>query len=120
MLSRICKSRFSGSEDLEGIHGITFRRGAHIRLKRVAVDDVNPAREKCRYKVFQSYIVIHVLHDFRCDLNHDVNIAVRSVIATRARTKQGGMSHAPRPQRGLILPKTVEDVLTIHTSLYRK
>jgi len=74
----------------------------------MAVDYVDLTREKCRYEVFQPYIIIDVLHDLRFGLNHNVDIAVGSVIATRARTKQGGMGHAPRAQGSLILPKTVK------------
>src|ERR1700722_7386929 len=107
MLSRMSSSRFRGSDGLEGINRICRHGGTNVGFQRLAVDDIDRTGKKTGDVILQANIGIDVLDGLRRDVDHDVDVAVRAIVATRPRAEQGGMRDATLAQRALVLPEPV-------------
>ncbi len=89
-------SAYAAAGALEGIDGVGRHGRTKIGFKSLAADDVHAAVEACCDVVFQSDIIEEADMGLRIDLDHDVDIAVRPIIASGPRAEQGDMRHAAR------------------------
>src|SRR6516162_9526537 len=98
----------------ESIDRVCGRGWPDIGLEAVAADDIDGAVEKFRDVILERNVFKDADPGSRIDLNHNIDVAVRPVVATRSRAKQGCVTDAPRAQRGLVRPQLGDDFLTVH------
>jgi hypothetical protein len=76
----------------------------HIRLQPVAVYYIDTAVEQSGDVILQAGILENGDPGRRIEFDHDVGVALGTLIAPRPRTKQGGMSYAPLAEARLRSP----------------
>lgn len=92
------------SVTLEGIDRISRCCGAHIRFQAVTIHNIYGAIKQTGYVILESHILVHGHMRIRLNFNHDIDVAVRAIVAARTRAKQGSMSNAALPQRPFMRP----------------
>src|SRR5437763_388244 len=97
-------SRIAVSWRLEGIDGIGGRRRADVRLKPRAINHIDRMVKESRNDLLQSDVLEPRDAGFGLDIDHDVEIAVRPIIAARDRAEDGRMDDAAGAQRLLVAP----------------
>src|ERR1700722_9340430 len=112
MLSRISKR--ARRARTESINRVTLRAGTNLRLQVGTVGDIDPGRKQILKIVFDADILEQVDIRLGCDLDHDVDVAVRALVATRVRSEQGRMRDAALTQGALVFPQPVDDLLPVH------
>src|SRR6266403_2451581 len=116
MLCLISLSQRCGSEDLERIHRIALRDGADKRFQCVACDHIDRLAKEFGDIVLKPNIGVDVPNGLGIDIDHEIDIAVWTIVAAHPRTEQGGMGHAALTQGAFVLPKSVENLLSVHGS----
>src|ERR1700676_185615 len=111
-------SRRAVSTGLEGIDRISGRGGADIGFEAVAVYHVDGAVKQARDVILQGCIGEHGDMRLRIYFDHDVDIAVRSAVATRDRAEHGRPAHAARAEIGFGSPQGFKGFGTVHKSKY--
>src|SRR5438067_13472317 len=91
-------SRSAVCSTSKGIDGISCHGGTDVGFEPVAAHHINLSLEQTRNILFKSDIPEHCHARLRVDLNHDVEVAVGPVGATRHRAKHGGVPDAARAQ----------------------
>jgi AbrB family looped-hinge helix DNA binding protein len=85
-----------------------------VGLKRRAIRDIDGRGEHILYVLDDAGIFENTHGPARCNLDHDVDIAIGPVVAACARAEQSGMCNAPRLKSGFVLLKRGDDVLSVH------
>ncbi len=85
-----------------------------MRLECITIDDIDLPVEQTADKVFQTDIIEDCHARRRIELDHNVDIAVRPMVAPRTRTEQGSVTHTPRAQQRLTFEKFSENFFAIH------
>src|ERR1700687_3771679 len=91
-------SRRAASTGLEGIDRVNRRGGAEIGFEAVAGYHVDGTIKQARDVILEASIVEHGEMRLRIDLDHDVDIAVRTVFAARHRAEHSCPAHAARAE----------------------
>src|SRR5690242_7108168 len=91
-------SRRTPSARSEGIDGISQGGRTDVGLQALAIDDINGLFEKTGDVFLQFDVVEHRDPRGRIDFDHDIEVAVRPMIASCDRTKQGSMPYAALTQ----------------------
>src|SRR6266404_919194 len=89
-------SRSAVSAGLEGIDRVSRRGGTDIGFETVAVHHVDGTIKQARDVILQARIVENGEMRLRIDLDHDVDIAVRTAVAPRHRAEHSRPAHAAR------------------------
>src|SRR5450756_2770470 len=97
MLSRMSINRFRGSFDLEGIDRVCRHGGANVGFERLAIDDIDRTGKKAGDVILQTHIGIDVLDGVGRNVDHDVDIAVGAIVATRSRSEPVSYTHLTLP-----------------------
>src|ERR1700687_3106971 len=91
-------SRSAASAGLEGIDRINRRGGTDIGLEAVAVHHVDGTIKQARDEILEASIVEHGEMRLRIDFDHDIDIAVGTVVAARHRAEYSCPAHAARAE----------------------
>lgn len=108
-------SRSANSAALEGIYGIRGRGGTDIRFQAITTDDIDRPIKQARYEFLQAHIVVNRDVSVGIDLNHNIRVAVRTIVAASARTEQSSVYYSPLAQDALVLSKPIKNLLLIHS-----
>src|SRR5271166_234425 len=111
-LSRMSNSAWRAL--LESIHGFPFGGRPNVRFQMAAVCDIDPAREQVAKILRNGDIFPQSDRRVRSDLDQNVDVAVRPIVAASARAEQRGVSDAPRAQSRLVFLQSADDRLPIH------
>src|SRR5437588_3277617 len=99
---------------LECIDGFGERCWPDIMFQSGAIDDIHRPLEEAGYIFFDACIVPEVWICLRIELHHDVDVAIRAIVAARGRAEQRGVRDAARPQCGLALLQSGKDLVAAH------
>ena len=77
-------------------------------FQRVTIYDVDGAVEEIGNVFLEIDLVEHGHPDIRIDLDHDVDVAIRTAFAARQRTEQGGVHHPALAQGALGSPQGLD------------
>src|SRR6266404_8152175 len=116
MLCLISLSQRCGSEDLERIHRIALRQRADIGLQRLACDHIDRLAKEFGDIVLKPNIGVDVPNGLGIDIDQKVDVAVGTIVAAHSRTEQGGMGDTTLTQGVFVLPKPIENLLSVHGS----
>src|SRR5208282_2831792 len=86
----------------------------NVGFQMAAVCDVDPAREQVAKILRNGDIFPKSNRRVRSDLDQNVDVAVRPIVAASTRAEQRGVRDAPRAQSRLVLPQSGDDCLPIH------
>ena len=100
MLSRI--SIKASCALLESINGFTLGVGPDKRFQSLAIRHVDRHGKQLFDILDDARVVEKAYVGVRIDLNHNVDIAVGTLLAPRPRTKQGGMSYPALAQGAFV------------------
>src|SRR5579862_5651801 len=107
-------SQRSVSRRSEGIDGVGRRLTGQVGFQSLAVHDINGLVEQGRNIFLKPYVTPDPDMRLGIDLNHNIDVAVRPVVAACARAEQRGMTDAPRAQSRFVFPQPGKDFLTVH------
>src|SRR5579863_2765118 len=108
-------SRSAVSAALERIDGIVSGGGADVRLEAVAVHDIDGAVEQARNVILEPRIVEHGQMGVGIDLDHDIDVAVRTRLAPRNRAENGRAADATGAQIRFGSAKGLDGLASIHS-----
>jgi hypothetical protein len=109
-------SRRAVSGDLEGIDRISGRRRTNIGFQAVAAHHIDRTIKQTGNILFESCVIENRDVSLGINLDHNVGIAVRTVIAAYTRPEKSGMRDAALAQGGLVFPKFRKDFLSVHNT----
>src|SRR5439155_105673 len=95
-------SRNAPRSALEGIDHVPFHRRAQMRLQGLAVDHVNRYIEQTCNVIFQFDVIEKSDVGLGIDIDYDIEVAVRPVLAPCHGAEHGGMRDAARAQHTLM------------------
>jgi len=82
------------------------------------IDHVNRTVEEARDIILQSCIVEHRHDDRRIEIDQDVDVAIRSLLAASHGTEERGMGHPARAQGALVFSQPIKDILPVHAFVH--
>jgi hypothetical protein len=106
------------ASDLESIDRIAFSVRPDIWYQSLAVNYVDARRKHVLDEVDDTDILEHADGGVVRDLNHDVDIAIGSLLTPSDGTEQGGMCHPALTQGAFVFPQPVKDFLPVHVLIH--
>src|SRR3979490_539758 len=99
---------------LEGIDRVSRRGGTDIGFEAVAVHHVDGTSKQARDVILEARIVEHGDMRLRIDLDHDVDIAVRTPVAARHRAKHSRAAHSARAEIRFASTQGLKSFAAVH------
>src|SRR6185312_1455469 len=109
-------SRRATAAGSERIDRVSRGRRSNVGLEPIAVHDVDGTVEQSGDIVPDRDIFVDAHTRRWVYLDHDVGVAVGSLVAPRPRAEQGRVRDAAGAQRCLVLPQPADDGFTIHNT----
>src|SRR6266849_10695856 len=111
-------SRRAVPTGLEGIDRVSGRGWTDIRLEAVAVHHVDGTIKQARDVILEASIVEHGEMRLRIDLDHNVDIAVRTAVAARHRAEHSRPAHAAGAEIRFGSTQGLKGFAAVHESKY--
>src|SRR5580704_7297573 len=107
-------SRNAASAVSERIDRVDGSRRPNIGLKVGPADDVYRLVKEPGDVILQPRVIENGDVRRGVEVDHDVDIAARAIVAARPRAEQRSVTDAPRPQRGFVFLEPSEDFRAVH------
>jgi hypothetical protein len=115
MLRRISRNAVcSPLKGLKGIDSIPGNWRAQIGLQALAIDHINASVKQSGNVILQSDVIEKRNVSLEIDIDHDIEVAVRPILAPGHGAEHGGMGYAPRAQYALVATESGNGILCIH------
>src|SRR5579864_2951122 len=115
-LSRMSKSACRARS--ESIDRLSLGGRPNERFQLSSVRDIDAAGKKIAEILGDRNIFEKADRRIWRDLDHDVDVAVRTLVAARSRPEQRGVRHAARAQGGFVLFQSRQNGLPVHCGAY--
>jgi hypothetical protein len=98
---------------LESVRRIRCGGRTDVGFQTFAIDDIDGSVKEAGDMLLKPDIILDGDVGLGIDFDHDVGVAVGSIVASRSRAKQRCTRHAARAQVTLVLPETVKNLLFV-------